>query len=599
MKAIDKKALFLMKQKGLKSLLPGKARITVGMGTCGIGNGSENVLSAIKSNLKSMKSKPDVVSVGCFGCCSYEPLVTVHVPNKSLVMFSKVQPEDVPSILEFVEKQNFDHPKILLKISSWDFITDQVEFGTGAENVSEWNEIPFFKWQKKIVLRNCGLIDPSSIHEFAAVGGYSAYFKALTEMKHETIIDEVKKSNLRGRGGAGFPTGRKWEIMRNVPGDKKYIICNADEGNPGSYMNRNEIEGDPHGLIEGMAIGAFTMGADEGIVYIRAEYPLAINTLRNAIKEAEENGFLGEKIFGTSFNFKIHIVVGAGAYVCGEENALIASIEGKAGRSRPRPPFPAQKGLWDKPTNINNVETWYSISPILTKGSKWYLESGSKRSGGTKVFSLVGKVKNTGLVEIPFGLSIDTMINKIGGGSISNDSVKAAQFGGPSGGCIPVSLFDTPIDYESIASVGAIIGSGGIVVMGERNCMVDVARYFVEFSVEESCGKCMPCRIGLGQLLDILFRITQGDGKESDIALLEKLCKTIEKTSLCGLGQTATYPVLSTLRYFKDEYLAHIVDKQCVAGSCTRLNIACENQYSMQQNVQMVCEDEPHEEKEA
>ena len=449
------------------------------------------------------------------------------------------------------------------------------------------------------MLRNCGLIDPSSIHEFAAVGGYSAYFKALTEMKHETIIDEVKKSNLRGRGGAGFPTGRKWEIMRNVPGDKKYIICNADEGNPGSYMNRNEIEGDPHGLIEGMAIGAFTMGADEGIVYIRAEYPLAINTLRNAIKEAEENGFLGEKIFGTSFNFKIHIVVGAGAYVCGEENALIASIEGKAGRSRPRPPFPAQKGLWDKPTNINNVETWYSISPILTKGSKWYLESGSKRSGGTKVFSLVGKVKNTGLVEIPFGLSIDTMINKIGGGSISNDSVKAAQFGGPSGGCIPVSLFDTPIDYESIASVGAIIGSGGIVVMGERNCMVDVARYFVEFSVEESCGKCMPCRIGLGQLLDILFRITQGDGKESDIALLEKLCKTIEKTSLCGLGQTATYPVLSTLRYFKDEYLAHIVDKQCVAGSCTRLNIACENQYSMQQNVQMVCEDEPHEEKEA
>ncbi len=582
MKQIEYKGLGSLKEKGMKLLFPGKIRITVGMGTCGIGNGSEDVFNALKKEVNNTKLKADVVPVGCFGYCSYEPLVTVHIPNQPLIMFSKFSVSDIPSMLECITNQKFTHPKILLKIQEWDFLAEKYEFGKGAGNIPNWNEVPFYKGQRKIVLRNCGLINPSSIEEFVAVGGYKALQKAVTELKPEDIINEVKKSNLRGRGGAGFPTGRKWELMKNSQGSKKYIICNADEGDPGAYMNRNEIEGDPHSLIEGMVIGAYSMGADEGIIYCRAEYPLAIIRLRDAIADAEKYGILGQNILGSQFNFKLHIVEGAGAFVCGEETALIASIEGKAGRPRPRPPFPAQKGLWDKPTNINNVETWFNISPIIIKGASWFLETGTAKSAGTKVFSLVGKIKNTGLVEIPFGVPLETMLFNIGGGSYSKKGIKAVQLGGPSGGCVPSYHFSTPIDYESLSSLGAILGSGGIVAMDEFNCMVDVARYFLEFTTSESCGKCVPCRVGLNQLLSILVKITRGKGSIEDLSLMESLCQTIKKGSLCGLGQTAPNPILTTLKYFKNEYLTHINEKRCLAGSCEQLFEApCENRCPM------------------
>jgi NADH-quinone oxidoreductase subunit F len=582
MKINEHKELAALKEKGLKMLFPGKIRITVGMGTCGIGNGSEDVFNALKKEISSRKIKADVVLVGCFGYCSYEPLVSVHIPNQPLIMFSKVTVSDIPSMLECINTKQFLHSKLLLKIQEWDFIAEKYEFGKGAENIPNWNAVPFYKGQKKIVLRNCGLINPSSIEEFIAVGGYSATLKALTELKPEDIINEVKKSNLRGRGGAGFPTGRKWELMKNSQGPKKYIICNADEGDPGAYMNRNEIEGDPHSLIEGMIIGAYAMGADEGIIYCRAEYPLAITRLRDAISDAEKCGLLGSNILGSQFSFKLHIVEGAGAFVCGEETALIASIEGKAGRPRPRPPFPAQKGLWEKPTNINNVETWFNISPIIIKGASWFLETGTAKSAGTKVFSLVGKIKNTGLVEIPFGVPLETMLYNIGGGSYSKKGIKAVQLGGPSGGCVPSQHFTTPIDYESLSSLGAILGSGGIVAMDEFNCMVDVARYFLEFTTSESCGKCVPCRVGLNQLLSILVKITKGKGTIEDLSRMESLCQTIKKGSLCGLGQTAPNPILTTLKYFKNEYLSHINEKRCIAGSCEQLFEApCENRCPM------------------
>ena len=582
MKSLDLKSFTSLKEKGKKLLFPGIIRITVGMGTCGIGNGAEEVFNALTNEIKKNKLKANVVPVGCFGYCSYEPLITVHIPNLPLVMFAKVSVSDIPELMECIKSKQFSHPKQLLKIQEWDFICEKYEFGKGFDTIPNWNEVPFYKWQKKIVLRNCGLINPSSVEEFISVGGYSGLYKALTQMKPEDIINEVKQSNLRGRGGAGFPTGRKWELMRASKSDKKYIICNADEGDPGAYMNRNEIEGDPHSLIEGMIIGAYAMGADQGVIYCRAEYPLAIKRLRDAIADAEKIGLLGMKIFGTSFNFKLHIVEGAGAFVCGEETSLIASIEGKAGRPRPRPPFPAQKGLWDNPTNINNVETWFNINPIIIKGASWFVQTGTSKSAGTKVFSLVGKVKNTGLVEIPFGVPLEIMLYNIGGGSYSKKGIKAVQLGGPSGGCVPSHYFNIPIDYENLSSLGAILGSGGIVAMDEFNCMVDVARYFLEFTTSESCGKCVPCRVGLNQLLSILVKITRGQGSLADLNVMESLCQTIKMGSLCGLGQTAPNPILTTIRYFKNEYLSHINEKRCLAGTCERLFLApCENRCPM------------------
>ncbi|MBN1503727.1 MAG: NADH-quinone oxidoreductase subunit NuoF, partial [Candidatus Eisenbacteria bacterium] len=437
-------------------------------------------------------------------------------------------------------------------------------------DVPAFETIPFFKKQMRIVLRNCGIISPDSIDEYIARGGYFTLFKVLNELTPEKVIQEVKTSGLRGRGGAGFPTGLKWQFTRQAPGDVKYIVCNADEGDPGAYMDRSVLEGDPHSVLEGMTIGAFAVGANEGYIYVRAEYPLAIEKLNQAIRQAEEYGLLGENILGSGFNFRVKLSKGAGAFVCGEETALMASIEGRVGEPRPRPPFPAQSGLWGKPTNINNVETWANIPVILSRGGAWYAGLGTEKSKGTKVFSLVGKIARSGLIEVPMGITLREIIYDIGGGIPDGRQFKAIQTGGPSGGCLPESLLDLPVDYERLTEAGAIMGSGGMVVMDDKVCMVDIARYFLTFTATESCGKCAPCRIGTHVMNEILGRICAGQGKEGDIEYLESLAGTIKALSLCGLGQTAPNPVLTTLRYFRHEYEAHIRDKKCPAGVCKR-----------------------------
>jgi NADH-quinone oxidoreductase subunit F len=587
MKINDYSSLQAVKAEGLKKYLSGKVRIAVGMGTCGIGNGADEVFNAFEKELKKAKIDAYLCKTGCFGFCAQEPLVNVHIPGKPLVIFSKISPADVKALVKSIAKAEIPEKNALCKIEAWDHLTRGIiNFGQGYPNIPLWNEIDFFKYQKKIVLRDCGLINPEDIQEYIAVGGYSSLLKVLSGVSPEQVIEEVKSSKLRGRGGAGFPTGRKWELMKNVPGDVRYIICNADEGDPGAYMNRNEIESSPHMLIEGMAIGAYAMGARTGVVYIRAEYPLAVERLKKAIEEAREYGMLGNNIFNTNFSFDLELVEGAGAFVCGEETALIASIEGKAGRPSPRPPFPAQKGLWGKPTNINNVETWCNIPVIIAKGGNWFTQTGTQASSGTKVFSLVGKIKNTGLVELPLGSPLQVLVYNIGGGTGTNKKVKAMQSGGPSGGCIPVELFNTPVDYESLNALGAIMGSGGMVVMDDDNCMVDVARYFTEFTTSESCGKCTPCREGLFQSLKILQKITQGKASIDDVQKLKDLGEVIKDTALCQLGQTGPNPVLTTLKYFKDEYDEHIEAKKCRSGVCLELFVSpCENSCPLHMNI--------------
>jgi NADH:ubiquinone oxidoreductase subunit F (NADH-binding) len=437
--------------------------------------------------------------------------------------------------------------------------------------IPKYEQLPFFKKQVKIALRNCGFINPERIEEYIARGGYTTLHKVLTGMSSEQVINEVKASGLRGRGGAGFPTGLKWEFARNNPGDIKYVICNADEGDPGAFMDRGILEGDPHAVLEGMAIGAYAIGSSEGYIYCRAEYPLAIHRLKIAIDQAEKLGLLGDNIFGTNFSFKLKIREGAGAFVCGEETSLIASIEGKVGEPRPRPPFPAQSGLWGKPTIINNVKTWSHIAPIMARGSKWYSKYGTKGSPGTTVFALVGKVNNTGLVEIPLGITLREMIFDIAGGIAGDKAFKAVQTGGPSGGCIPEEHLDTPVDYDSLGALGSIMGSGGMIVMDERDCMVNMAKYFIDFTKDESCGKCVPCREGTLRLMEILEAITEGKGQEGDIDKLAYMSEVIKDGSLCGLGQTAPNPVLTTIRYFREEYEAHIWAKKCPAKACKAL----------------------------
>ncbi len=442
---------------------------------------------------------------------------------------------------------------------------------TALKELPYYEELDFYKKQKRIVLENCGLIDPEKIDDYIENNGYQAAAKALTEMKSSEIIEKVKNSGLRGRGGGGFPTGLKWQFAKDAEGEKKYVVCNADEGDPGAFMDRSLLEGDPHKLLEGMMIAAYAIGADEGYIYVRAEYPLAISRLKKAISQAEELGLLGENIFGSGFNFKIHIKEGAGAFVCGEETALMASIEGKRGTPTSRPPYPAQSGLWGKPTNINNVETYANIPYIIDKGSEKFNKFGTENSSGTKVFALTGKIKNTGLVEVPMGLSLRDIIYDIGGGITDDKDFKAVQTGGPSGGCIPAEHLDLKIDYDSLKEIGAMMGSGGMVVMDEDTCMVDVARFFLTFTQSESCGKCTPCRIGTKRMLEILERITEGKGREGDIEKLEQLGRVIKEASLCGLGQTAPNPVLTTIKYFREEYEAHINDKKCPAGQCSAL----------------------------
>ena len=578
MRIHDLDGLHDIRRTGMMKLLPGKPRIGVGMGTCGMGNGAREVFQALAQALKDQTVDAQLTPIGCFGFCAAEPLVNIHVPGFPLVVLGRVTPDDAAAIVRSIALNRPPLEKAICKIEEWDHLTGHVMYGRGLTELPDWNEIPFFKGQKKIVLRNCGLINPEDIEEYVAVGGYHAFYQATQKPNANEIVEEVKKSKLRGRGGAGYPTGVKWDMLRKAVADQKYIICNADEGDPGAYMNRNEIESDPHMLIEGMLIGAFAMGATEGVVYLRAEYPLAVQRLKRAVAEAREFGLIGEHIFGTNFSFDIKLIEGAGAFVCGEETAMIESLEGRAGRPRPRPPFPAQKGLWGKPTNINNVETWCNIPVIIARGGSWFAEIGTTNSSGTKVFSLVGKINNTGLVELPLGTPLKNVIYDIGQGSPGGKRVKAVQSGGPSGGCIPAANFDVAIDYESLAQIGAIMGSGGMVVMDEDNCMVDVARYFIEFTHSESCGKCVPCRAGLDQALRILKKITGGGAGESDIADLEELAQMIKEMSLCGLGQTAPNPVLTTLRYFRREYEEHLRAHRCRAGVCEKLYLSpCEN----------------------
>ena len=583
---LDIGAFNAVREAGLAKLMPEVPRITVGMGTCGRGNGAEGVFHAFAELIERSGDEVVLAGVGCFGSCFQEPLVTVRMPGGPLIVLHRVQANDAGRILHDVRTRKVTPDLIYCKIEEWDHVTGYLKYGHGYPEIPLWNEVPFFKGQKKIVLRNCGFINPDDIEEYIGIGGYQALYSVLIEGRPEKVIEQVKASKLRGRGGAGFPTGNKWEFLAKAKSETKYIICNADEGDPGAYMNRNEIESDPHSLLEGMIIGGYVTGATEGIVYVRAEYPLAVHRLSRAIEQAKEYGLLGDNILGRGFKFNIDLVEGAGAFVCGEETALIASLEGFAGRPRPRPPFPAQKGLWGKPTNINNVETWYNIAPIVTKGPAWFSETGSPKSAGTKVFSLVGKVRSTGLVEMPLGTPLKTFIYDIGEGSASASPIKAVQTGGPSGGCIPQEMFDTAVDYESLAQLGSIMGSGGMVVMDEDNCMVDVARYFIEFTHSESCGKCVPCRVGLNKSLRMLNSITHGSGTMNHLDVLDELARYIRDCSLCGLGQTAPNPVLTTMRHFRHEFEDHILGRRCGAGVCEELALSpCENSCPLHMNI--------------
>jgi NADH:ubiquinone oxidoreductase subunit F (NADH-binding)/(2Fe-2S) ferredoxin len=533
-----------------------KKRIRVCAGSGCLSSGATNTFESLKQAVKDRRLEEDVevISVGCIGACNHGPLVEI---NNEGVIYQKVKTQDALAIIDKHIQLNSVIPTMLL-------------FAEGGKAVitEKAEESPFFKKQLKIVLENCGKIDPESIEDYIGVGGYRALHKALTTMMPEEVIAEIKQSGLRGRGGAGYPAGLKWETVYKHVNDTKYVICNGDEGDPGAFMDRSVLEGDPHRIIEGMAIAAYAVGAKKGYVYVRAEYPLAIKRLEQAIKRARGLGFLGRNIFETGFQFELEIRIGAGAFVCGEETALIASIEGKRGTPTPRPPYPAESGLWGKPTLINNVETLASIAPIIDKGGEWYSTIGTPKSAGTKVFALAGKINNTGLIEIPIGMTLREIIYEIGGGIPGDKKYKAAQTGGPSGGCIPEQFLDTKMDYEALVSLGSIMGSGGLIVMDETSCMVDVARFFMEFCVDESCGKCVPCRVGTKHMLDILSKICEGRASLDDLALLEELGTYLQANSLCGLGMTAPNPFQSTLRYFRDEYVAHIVDKKCPAGVC-------------------------------
>jgi len=535
-----------------------RAHILICTGTGCTASGAKDVLAKFEVELKAKKLRDEVslVETGCHGFCEGGPLVIIYPEG---TFYTRVKPEDVAEIVE----EHILKGRIVSRLLFKEPLT--------AEQVPNYDEIAFYKKQHRLVLRNCGHINPDSIEEYIGADGYEGLAKALLEMTPGQVVEEMKKTGLRGRGGGGFPTGMKWMFCAKSPGPKKYVICNADEGDPGAFMDRSLLEGDPHAILEGMAICAYAIGADEGYIYCRAEYPLAIKRLKQAIAQAEEAGLLGEKILGTDFNFTIHIKEGAGAFVCGEETALMASIEGKRGMPRPRPPFPAIKGLWEKPSNINNVETWANVAQIMFHGPEWYANYGYEKSRGTKVFALTGKVNNTGLVEVPMGTTIREVVFDIGGGIMGGKKFKAVQIGGPSGGCIPEELLDTPVDYDSLIAAGAMMGSGGLVVMDEDTCMVDVAKFFLNFTQSESCGKCTPCREGTKRMLEMLTAITEGKGKEGDIEKLERLAKSIKAGALCALGQTAPNPILSTLRYFRDEYEAHIYEKRCPAGVCTAL----------------------------
>lgn len=548
----------LRKIPGSQSVPEGVKQILVCAGGGCLASGSDKVIMALRDEVAKQKlaDKVNVTAVGCMGLCAEGPVLLMV---DDMTFYQRVQPEDAAEII----KEHAKGGNIIERLVARD--------AKGEKAVPNIGNIDFFKKQTKVVLRNCGRIDPESLEDALNAGIYQAFGKVLDGMSPDDVIETMKGSGLRGRGGAGFPTWMKWNFTRQTPADQRYMLCNADEGDPGAYMDRSVLEGDPHSLIEGMAIGAYAIGASQGYVYVRAEYPLAVDRLQKAIDDATARGLLGDKILGSDFSFNLEIRMGSGAFVCGEETALIASIEGKRGEPRPRPPFPAQKGLWGKPTVLNNVETYANVPAIIANGAEWYAAFGTEKSKGTKVFALAGAVRNTGLVEVPVGTPLGELIYDIGGGIVNNKPFKAAQLGGPSGGCVPKQHLNVPLDYESLSELGAIMGSGGLIVMDDDACMVDVARFFIEFVQEESCGKCVPCRVGTKRMLEILTRICEGQGRMEDIDRLIELGEFIKQGSLCGLGQTAPNPVLSTIRHFREEYVEHIRDKHCRAGVCPSL----------------------------
>ncbi|MCA1901530.1 MAG: NADH-quinone oxidoreductase subunit NuoF [Candidatus Hydrogenedens sp.] len=534
--------------------------IYVGSATCGRAAGALETEQVIKEVLQENSKEAIFIEVGCMGPCAFEPIIMVQPPSGVPICYGPVKPQEAKEFANLVVLEEKNWEEKLLGVMSPD----------AYKNLPPITAHPMLSRQVRNILRNCGLIDPENFYHYLAQDGYRGFLKALS-IGPDNVLEQVKKSGLRGRGGAGFPTWRKWSFCREAPGNEKYLICNADEGDPGAFMNRSVLEGDPHSVLEGMLIAGYTIGANHGYVYCRAEYPLAIHRLEIAIKQLYDYGLLGKNILGTGFSFDITIKKGAGAFVCGEETALIASIEGSRGMPRPRPPFPAISGLWGKPTVIQNVETLANLSLILHRGAEWYIQFGNENSKGTKTFALAGKVKRTGLVEIPLGIQLRDVIFEIGGGILNDKEVKAVQTGGPSGGCIPAEMLDLPVDYESLTKAGSIMGSGGMIVLDEDNCMVDIARYFLSFTQAESCGKCTPCRVGTRAMLGILERICAGKGELIDIIRLETLAQTVKQGSLCGLGQTAPNPVLSTLKYFRHEYEEHIKTKECRAFVCSAL----------------------------
>jgi NADH:ubiquinone oxidoreductase subunit F (NADH-binding)/(2Fe-2S) ferredoxin/Pyruvate/2-oxoacid:ferredoxin oxidoreductase delta subunit len=558
-----------LRAEGMTLLRPERPRIGVGMATCGLSAGAGAVFEAIGEAAEAAGVDMMLVSTGCIGYCQQEPLVDVRMPGLRRVVYARMTPEAGRRLIAALSAGELpaDHALAVIPEEGSELFKSQ----DTLSHVPPINDLPFYARQQKIILRSSGMIDPRNIAEYAAVGGFRSLERAFSHLSPEEVIHEITRSGLRGRGGGGFPTGKKWELCSRAPATARYIICNADEGDPGAYMDRTVLESDPCAVIEGMIIAGYAIGASQGYVYVRNEYPLAIDRIQHAIEHCTSLGLLGDDILGSGFGFSIDVVRGAGAFVCGEETALIASMEGGLGEPRPRPPYPAVKGLWGQPTIINNVKTLASVSAIVANGADWYADIGTEGNAGTVVFSLVGKVASTGLVEAPLGLTLNEMIYDIGGGGLDGRRVKAVQTGGPSGGCIPASLFHLPIDYASMSQAGSIMGSGGMVVMDEETCMVDVALYFLQFTMAESCGKCTPCREGTRHMVEILSRIVEGKGRTTDLALLEEIALWMREASLCGLGQTAPNPVLSTLRYFRDEYDAHVTEKRCPAGVCRAL----------------------------
>jgi NADH:ubiquinone oxidoreductase subunit F (NADH-binding)/(2Fe-2S) ferredoxin len=570
--------LSILKQTGLDSLYPEKIKITVGMATCGIATGAKKVYDALLQEISEKGWEFILTQTGCIGFCQKEPIIDILEPRRPRIYYREMTPEKAIELLQDFRKGEIKKEWALCR-RDWEENSLEgkrrpyasMESLKEMDGVPLYEDIPFYKKQMKIALRNCGFIDPENIEQYIAKRGYLALYKVLKEMEPHKVIEEIKRSGLRGRGGGGFPTGVKWESCCKAQGEPKYVICNADEGDPGAYMDRSVLEGDPHSVIEGMIIGAYAIGSHEGYIYVRNEYPLAIKKLKIALQQAEEYGLLGKDILGTGFNFSITINRGGGAFVCGESTALMASLEGRVGEPRAKYIHTVEKGLWERPSNLNNVETWANVPPIIIRGSDWFSKIGTEKSKGTKVFSVVGKINNTGLVEIPMGVTLKEIVYDIGEGIPGGKRFKAVQTGGPSGGCIPEELINLPVDYEKLAEVGSMMGSGGLIVMDQDTCMVDVAKYFVNFLEEESCGKCVPCREGIKRMGQVLKEITEGRGKEGDIELLEDISFVLKEGALCALGSTAANPVISTVKYFREEYEAHIRHKKCPAGVCTAL----------------------------